>query len=192
MKARFPCGIDEPEGAVGRMGQELLQYGIAGGAEKCGWIGEELGFDVTIDYKGEDVAARLREAAPEGIDLYFDNVGGEILDAALANLARNSRVVICGAISQYNSSDGFRGPSNYMSLLVNHASMTGYVVSDYGDRYPEGLREMSEWLRAGQLVSREDIAEGFEEFPDTLLRLYKGENTGKLVLKLAEEGDQDA
>jgi NADPH-dependent curcumin reductase CurA len=115
-------------------------------------------------------------------------VGGEILDAALANLARGARVVICGAISQYNSSDGMQGPSNYLSLLVNHASMTGYVVSDYGDRYRDGLREMTEWYEAGKLISREDVAEGLENFPDTLLRLYRGENTGKLVLKLAEQG----
>ena len=121
--------------------------------------------------------------------MYFDNVGGEVLDAALANLARNARVVICGAISQYNASNGFTGPSNYMSLLVNHASMTGFVVTDYADRYADGLQQMAEWLRSGKLVSREDIAEGLERFPDTLLRLYKGENTGKLVLKLAEEGE---
>jgi NADPH-dependent curcumin reductase CurA len=117
--------------------------------------------------------------------VYFDNVGGEILDAALANLARNARVVLCGAISQYNAVDGMRGPANYMSLLVNHASMTGFVVSDYGDRYAEGAREMAGWLSAGKLKSHEDVAEGFETFPDTLLRLFKGENTGKLVLKVA-------
>ena len=185
-------------GAVGGLVGQIAKLkgcrvvGIAGGGEKCSHALSELGFDAMVDYKAQDVEAALREHCPAGIDVYFDNVGGAILDAALGSLARHARVVICGAISQYNSSDGFRGPSNYMSLLVNHASMTGYVVSDYGDRYPEGLREMSEWLRAGQLVSREDIAEGFEKFPDTLLRLYKGENTGKLVLKLAEEGDQHA
>ena len=185
-------------GAVGGLVGQIAKLkgcravGIAGGSEKCRHVLSELGFDATIDYKGENVEAALREHCPSGIDVYFDNVGGEILDAALANLARNARVVICGAISQYNASDAFSGPSNYMSLLVNHASMTGYVVSDYGDRYSEGLREMTQWLKAGKLVSREDIAEGLENFPDTLLRLYKGENTGKLVLRLAEEGDQHA
>jgi NADPH-dependent curcumin reductase len=182
-------------GAVGGLVGQIAKLkgcravGIAGGGEKCRHTLAELGFDAAIDYKSENVEAALREHCPQGIDVYFDNVGGEILDAALANLARNARVVICGAISQYNASNGFRGPANYMSLLVNHASMTGYVVSDYGERYGEGLREMTQWLDEGKLVSREDIAIGFESFPDTLLRLYKGENTGKLVLKLAEEGD---
>jgi NADPH-dependent curcumin reductase len=183
-------------GAVGGLVGQIAKLkgaravGIAGGSEKTSHALEELGFDAAIDYKAEDVEAALRKHCPGGIDVCFDNVGGEILDAALANLARGARVVICGAISQYNSSDGFRGPSNYMSLLVNHASMTGYVVTDYLERYPEGLREMTQWLEAGELVSREDIAEGFENFPATLLRLYEGKNTGKLVLKLAEEGEK--
>src|SRR5207245_9158829 len=111
--------------------------------------------------------------------------GVEILDSVLVNRARNARVVICGAISQYNANGAMKGPSNYMSLLVNHASMTGFVMSDYLDRYAEAVREMAGWLAAGKLKSREDIAEGLEHFPDTLLRLVKGENTGKLVLKVA-------
>jgi NADPH-dependent curcumin reductase len=159
--------------------------GIAGGAEKCRYAVEELGFDAAIDYKAEDVPAGLREHCPQGIDVYFDNVGGEILDAALARLARRARVVICGAISQYNATGPVAGPSNYLSLLVNHASMTGFVVSDYGKRYVEGMREMAEWFAAGKIASREDVAEGIENFPDTLLRLFRGENTGKLVLKVA-------
>jgi NADPH-dependent curcumin reductase CurA len=144
---------------------------------------EELGFDAAIDYKAGGLLGALGEHCPQGIDVYFDNVGGDILDAALAHLARNARVVICGAISQYNATDAMKGPSNYMSLLVNHATMTGFVVTDYGDRYAEGAREMAEWLAAGKLKSREDIATGLENFPDTLLRLFKGENTGKLVLE---------
>jgi NADPH-dependent curcumin reductase len=178
-------------GAVGGVVGQIAKLkgcrvvGIAGRGEKCRHVLEELGFDAAIDYKAEDVGTALREHCPGGIDVYFDNVGGEILDAALANLARNARVVLCGAISQYNAVDGMRGPANYMSLLVNHASMTGFVVSDYGDRYAEGAREMAGWLGAGKLKSHEDVAEGFETFPDTLLRLFKGENTGKLVLKVA-------
>src|SRR5580658_252585 len=120
----------------------------------------------------------------KGIDVYFDNVGGEILDAALAQLARHARVVICGAISQYNAGQ-MRGPSNYMSLLVNHASMTGFVMSDYLDRYGEAVTELARWLAAGQLISREDVAQGLESFPQTLLRLFSGEHIGKLVLELA-------
>ena len=178
-------------GAVGGVVGQIAKLkgcrvvGIAGRSAKCRHVVEELGFDAAIDYQAEDVASALHEHCPGGIDVYFDNVGGDILDAALAHLARSARVIICGAISQYNAVDGMRGPSNYMSLLVNHASMTGFVVSDYGDRYAEGAREMAEWLGAGKLKSREDVAEGFDTFPDTLLRLFKGENTGKLVLKVA-------
>jgi len=177
-------------GAVGGIVGQIAKLkgaraiGIAGAAEKCRHCVQELGFDAVIDYNAEDVGAGLREHCPDGIDVYFDNVGGEILDAALAHLARRARVVICGAISQYNATDGVRGPSNYMSLLVNHASMTGFVVSDYGDRYAEGMREMGAWLSEGKLKSFEDVAQGFETFPDTLLRLFRGENTGKLVLEL--------
>jgi NADPH-dependent curcumin reductase CurA len=178
-------------GAVGGVVGQIAKLkgcrvvGIAGGSEKCGYVVDELGFDAAIDYKAQDVGAALGEHCPKGIDVYFDNVGGDILDAALARLARHARVIVCGAISQYNATGAIRGPSNYLSLLVNHASMTGFVVSDYGERYAEGAREMAGWLAAGKLVSREDVAEGFENFPDTLLRLFRGENTGKLVLKLS-------
>ena len=161
--------------------------GVAGGAEKCGHLVEQLGFDATIDYKGQDLDAALSEHCPNGVDVYFDNVGGDVLDAALAHLARHARVVICGAISQYNATDAMRGPSNYMSLLVNHASMTGFVMSDYLDRYQEAVSEMAGWLSSGELISREDVAEGLESFPEVLLRLFRGENTGKLVLKVASD-----
>ena len=110
----------------------------------------ELGFDAAIDYKSDDVKKSLRQHCPNGVDVYFDNVGGEILDTVLTQLARNARIVICGAISQYNSTTGVRGPANYMSLLVNRASMTGMVVFDYADRYPEAVREMGGWLASRQ------------------------------------------
>jgi NADPH-dependent curcumin reductase len=183
-------------GAAGAVGQIVGQIakikgaraiGIAGGAEKCSHVLDRLGFDATIDYKSEDVPTALRETCPDGIDVYFDNVGGEILDAALARLARHARVVICGAISQYNSTEGVRGPSNYLSLLVHHASMTGFVVSDYGARYGEALPEMAGWLSRGELKSHEDIVDGLESFPDALLMLFSGENTGKLAVRVAEE-----
>ena len=179
-------------GAVGAIVGQIAKLkgcrvvGIAGGSEKCAELVQELGFDAAIDYKAqEDLDTALKEHCPQGIDIYFDNVGGEILDAALARLARRARVVICGAISQYNATDGMQGPSNYMSLLVNHASMTGFVISDYLDRYAEAVTELAGWLASGKLVSREDVAEGLENFPDTLLRLFRGENRGKLVLKVA-------
>lgn len=180
-------------GAVGGVVGQIAKLkgaravGIAGGPEKCRYIVEELGFDAAIDYKSEDVQAGLKEHCPKGIDVYFDNVGGAILDAALARLARHARVIICGAISQYNATEAVAGPSNYLSLLVNHATMTGFVVFDYADRYAEGARELAGWLAAGKLHAREEIAEGFENFPDTLLRLFRGENTGKLLLKVADE-----
>ncbi len=144
----------------------------------------ELGFDAAIDYKSQDVGEALREHCPEGIDVYFDNVGGEILDAALARLARGARVVICGAISQYNNLDSMRGPSNYMSLLVNRARMEGFVVLDYMARAPEAVGEMAKWIGEGKLVAREDVVEGLENFPDALKKLFAGENIGKLVLKV--------
>ena len=178
-------------GAVGGIVGQIARLkgaraiGIAGGTEKCGYLADQLGFDATIDYKAGNLEAHLAEHCPSGIDVYFDNVGGEILDAALAQLAREARVVICGAISQYNATEAMRGPSNYLSLLVNHASMTGFVVSDYGDRYPEGARQMAEWVSAGELKTREEVLEGLELFPAALLRLFEGGNTGKLVLQLA-------
>jgi NADPH-dependent curcumin reductase CurA len=179
-------------GAVGGIVGQIAKLkgaravGIAGGPEKCRHVVEELGFDAAIDYKSGAVAKALHQNCPDGIDVYFDNVGGEILDAALAQISRHARVVICGAISQYNAEGGMRGPSNYMSLLVNHASMTGFVIFDYFDRLAEGGKEMGAWLAAGKLKSFEDVATGgVEQFPDTLLRLFRGENTGKLVLEVS-------
>lgn len=160
--------------------------GIAGGPEKCGYLTRELGFDAAIDYKNEDVAKALRQHCPNGVNVYFDNVGGEILDAVLAQLARFARVVICGAISQYNSTTGVKGPSNYLSLLINSARMEGFIVFNYQSRYAEAAREMAGWMAARKLKSKEDIVEGLQTFPDTLLKLFRGENTGKLMLKLAE------
>jgi NADPH-dependent curcumin reductase CurA len=175
-------------GAVGSLVGQIAKLqgaravGIAGGPEKCHYLTSELGFDAAIDYKNDDVPAALRRHCPNGIDVYFDNVGGEILDAALARLAFNARVVICGAISQYNSTEGMRGPANYMSLLVNNASMTGFLVFHYASRYAEGARQMGEWVAAGKLVSREDVVDGIETFPETFLKLFEGTNEGKLVL----------
>ena len=197
----FDVGKPEPgqtvvvSGAAGAVGMVVGQIarihgcrvvGIAGGPEKCRYLVAELGFDAAIDYKSEDVRKALREHCPKGLDVYFDNVGGAILDAALANLARHARIVICGAISQYNNTTPVKGPSNYLALLVARASMTGMVVFDYADRYSEGFKDMAGWLAAGKLKSREDIVSGFGDFPKTLLKLFAGENLGKLVLKVAD------
>jgi NADPH-dependent curcumin reductase CurA len=183
--------VSAAAGAVGSVVGQVAKIkgcrvvGIAGGQEKCQYVVEELGFDAAIDYKCEDVKESLRKHCPRGVDVYFDNVGGEILDAVLTQLARGARIVICGAISQYNNTDGVHGPKNYLSLLVNRASMTGMVVFDYAERYAQAGREMAGWMAAGKLKSREHVVEGLETFPDTLLKLFKGENLGKLVIKVA-------
>ena len=180
-------------GAVGQVTGQIAKIkgctvvGIAGGPEKCSYIVDELGFDGAIDYKSEDLRAALKTHFPKGVDVYFDNVGGDILDTVLTRIARGARIVICGAISQYNSEGGMKGPSNYMSLLVNRARMEGFVVFDYADRYMEAAMEMAGWMAEGKLKTREDIVEGFETFPETLLKLFKGENIGKLVLKVADD-----
>jgi NADPH-dependent curcumin reductase CurA len=180
-------------GAVGTVVGQIAKIkgcrviGIAGGQQKCQYVVDELGFDGAIDYKSQDVKESLRSLCPKGVNVYFDNVGGPILDAVLTQITRGARIVICGAISQYNNTDGVRGPANYLSLLVNRASMTGMVVFDYADRYAEAGREMAGWMAAGKLKSREDIVRGLETFPDTLLKLFKGENLGKLVLQVADE-----
>lgn len=177
-------------GAVGSVVGQIAKIkgcrvvGIAGGPEKCAWIVDELGFDAAIDYKGEDVGEALRKHCPEGVDVYFDNVGGDILDAALARLARGARVVICGAISQYNNLESMKGPSNYMSLLVNRARMEGFVVMDYLGRAPEATREMAGWIAEGKLIAREDVVAGLDNFPEALQKLFRGENVGKLVLQV--------
>ena len=180
-------------GAAGSVGSIVGQIakikgctvlGIAGGAEKCKYLAE-IGFDAAIDYKTENVFESLRRHCPKGIDVYFDNVGGDTLDAALANLALRARVVICGAISQYNSTTGVKGPSNYLSLLVNRASMTGMVVLDYMARAGEALVPMSQWLKEGKLKTREHIVDGINTFPETLLMLFNGQNQGKLIIKVA-------
>ncbi len=131
--------------------------------------------------------ASLAKHCPKGIDIYFDNVGGEILDVALSMLARRARVIICGAISQYNNREAIQGPRNYLSLLVNHARMEGFVVFHYAARYAEGLQALAGWTMAGKLKGREDIVEGLETFPDTLQKLFRGENHGKLLIKVAAE-----
>ena len=183
--------VSAAAGAVGTVAGQVAKIkgcrvvGIAGGPEKCAYLVDELGFDAAIDYKSEDVRAGLKEHCPDRVDVYFDNVGGKILDAVLGRLARGARVVICGAISQYNNEGPMKGPSNYMSLLVNRARMQGFVVFDYADRYLEAAMEMAGWMAEGKLKSREDIVEGFETFPETLQKLFEGDNIGKLVLKIS-------
>ena len=183
-------------GASGAVGQTVGQLakikgcrvvGIAGGQAKCDFVVKEMGFDACIDYKNGDVREGLKTHCPEGVDIYFDNVGGEILDHVLARLRRKARVIICGAISQYNATTAVEGPKNYLSLLVNRARMEGIVVFDYADRYPVAVAELAGYLKDGRMQSREDVVEGLETFPETLVKLFTGETFGKLVLQVAAE-----
>jgi NADPH-dependent curcumin reductase CurA len=183
-------------GAAGAVGQTVGQVakhkgcravGIAGGKEKCDFVVNELGFDACIDYKNESVRESLKKHCPNGIDVYFDNVGGEILDDVLARLAMRARIVICGAISQYNNTTPIKGPQNYMSLLVHRARMEGMVVFDYADRYHVAIKEMSKWMQEGTFKTREDIVQGLDKFPEALLMLFEGKNFGKLILQVAED-----
>ena len=181
-------------GAAGAVGQTVGQLarimgcravGIAGGEAKCDWVVNELGFDACIDYKAPDLRDALKTACPKGVDIYFDNVGGDILDLVLARINRKARIIICGAISQYNNTTPVQGPKNYLSLLVNRARMEGIVVFDYTERFPLAVAEMSGYLRDGRMKSREDVVTGLQTFPESLLKLFSGQNFGKLVLQLA-------
>ncbi len=177
-------------GAVGSIVGQIAKIkgcravGIAGGPEKCAYLTEELGFDGAIDYKNESVRDGIKRTCPDGVDVYFDNVGGKILDTVLTKINRNARIVICGAISQYNATSYPEGPKNYMSLLVNRARMEGFLVFDFADRYGEAAKELSQWLIEGKIKSKEFIVEGIDNFPAAFLRLFSGEKLGKLVLKV--------
>lgn len=190
-KAGETLVVSGASGAVGAtVGQVakilgLRVVGIAGGPEKCDYAIKEFGFDACVDYKNQDVRKGLKEACPDGIDIYFDNVGGEILDIVLTRINLKARIVICGAISQYNNTEPVKGPTNYLSLLVNRARMEGIVVFDYAPRYKEGAMQLGKWMAEGKLKSREHVVEGLGTFPETLMKLFKGENFGKLVLKVA-------
>jgi NADPH-dependent curcumin reductase CurA len=182
--------VSAAAGAVGSLVGQIAKIkgckviGIAGGNEKCKYVKEQLGFDEVIDYKNDNIYSSLKKYCPEGIDVYFDNVGGEILDAALAKLRMNARIVICGAISQYNNTSRTKGPSNYLSLLVNRATMKGMVVFDYKNDYPMAINQISEWFNQGKLISNESIFEGIDNFYETFLKLFNGNKRGKLILKL--------
>ncbi len=183
-------------GAAGAVGQTVGQIakikgcravGIAGGKAKCDFVVNELHFDACIDYKGGDVKEGLKQHCPKGVDVYFDNVGGEILDTVLTRIGRGARIVICGAISQYNNTTPVKGPANYLSLLVNRARMQGMVVFDYADRYAVAVKDIAQWMKEGKFVSKEDVVSGIETYPEALNKLFSGGNFGKLVLKVADE-----
>jgi NADPH-dependent curcumin reductase CurA len=192
-KAGETLVVSAASGAVGAIVAQIGKIvgchviGLAGGPDKCRYLRDELKLDGVIDYKSEDMRARLKELAPKGVDVYFDNVGGDILDIVLAQLAKKARIVICGAVSQYNNEGAVVGPKNYMMLLVNRARMEGFVVFDYMARYLDGAKQIAQWMAEGKLHVKEDIVSGLENFPAALLKLFAGENFGKLVLEVARE-----
>jgi NADPH-dependent curcumin reductase CurA len=177
-------------GAVGSVAGQIAKLkgarviGIAGGEEKCRWIVEELGFDAAIDYKGEDVRGALRTHAPDGVDLYFDNVGGEILDICLGQLAMKGRVVLCGAISTYNDTGPPKGIANYRTLIVIRGRMEGFLILDYLDRFPEAQMAMVGWVGEGRIKHAEHVVEGLAQAPDALNLLFTGGNTGKVIVRV--------
>lgn len=186
------CVVSGAAGATGSIAGQIARIkgcrviGIAGGPDKCAWLTDAARFDAAIDYKSEDVAARLRELCPDGIHIFFDNVGGEILDAVLAQIAMKARIVLCGGISRYNDEELQPGPKNYFNLILQRARMEGFILVDYYRRFAEGVQELNGWLDSGQLVHQEDIQEGFANAPRTFLRLFEGKNLGKQLLKIAD------
>ena len=180
-------------GAVGSIVGQIARIkgcrsvGIAGSDDKCRWLTDDLGFDDAFNYKAGSLDDEIRRTCPDGIDVYFDNVGGDILDAALRSINRGARVVICGAISQYNATEPVPGPASYLSLLINRARMEGFIVFDYSARYAEAQAELGQWIQEGRIQARTDVVDGLENAPSALLRLFDGRNTGKLLVRVGEE-----
>jgi NADPH-dependent curcumin reductase CurA len=176
-------------GATGSVAGQIAKLkgctviGMAGSDDKCRWLTQDLGFDAAINYKTQDVGAELDRLCPKGIDIYFDNVGGEILDLCLARVAMNARVVICGGISRYNATGPIPGPKNYFNLVFRRARMEGFIVLDYAPQFADAAREMQIWIDAGRLKQKATVIEGFESLPRALIQLFEGVNTGKLMVK---------
>ena len=184
--------VSAAAGAVGSLVGQLGKLhgcrvvGIAGSDEKCSWLTAELGFDAAVNYRREPVAEALAASCPEGIDVYFDNVGGEILEAALSGINDRARIVVCGMISQYNAIEPPPGPRNLGNLLIHRARMEGFIVLDYFFRASEAIDALGAWVSEGRLRYRVHVVEGLEEAPAALNYLFDGRNEGKLVIKLAE------
>ena len=193
--SRLPAGVTQ-QMALGVLGTPVAGQiarikgcrviGIAGGPEKCRWLKEEARFDDVIDYKSENVDARIGELCPNRVDVFFDNVGGDILEAALNHINMKARIVLCGGIANYNATEPQPGPTNLMNLVIMRARMEGFIVIDYMDRFGEGAAALAGWLQSGELVHRDDVQEGFENIPATLNRLFTGKNIGKQMLKIAD------
>jgi NADPH-dependent curcumin reductase CurA len=181
--------VSAAAGAVGSIAGQIAKrdgarvIGIAGGARKVAYLTDQLGFDAAIDYKNEDVNARLRELAPDGVNVFFDNVGGPVLDAVLDNIALRSRVVICGAISQYDDMDNVTGPSLYLRLAERQSTMEGFAFFHFPESIGPATAELAEWLADGSLVLAEEVLEGIERYPEALQFMFSGGNLGKLMVK---------
>lgn len=179
-------------GATGSIAGQIARIkgcrvvGIAGGPDKCRWLTDVAKFDAAIDYKNDDVNQKIGELCPNKVDVFFDNVGGDILEAALNHINQRSRVVLCGGISGYNATEATPGPANLMNLVITRSRMEGFIVIDYMDRSHIAVPELMGWVQSGELVYQEDLQEGFENIPDTLNRLFTGKNLGKQLLKIAD------
>ncbi|MEM7282234.1 MAG: NADP-dependent oxidoreductase [Pseudomonadota bacterium] len=174
-------------GQVAKMLGASKVIGIAGGEEKCSWLENEAGYDAAIDYKKDDVAKAIHQHAPKGIDVYFDNVGGPMLDSVLAQIRIGARIVLCGAISSYNSASGdIPGIKNYGNLIVNRGTMRGFIVLDFAERFGEAVQQLAGWVQQGKLVYQEDLQEGLENAPEVFQRIFTGKNRGKQLLKIAD------
>lgn len=177
-------------GATGSVAAQIARIkgcrviGIAGGEDKCRWLTEEARLDAAIDYKSEKISARLAELCPDGVDVFFDNVGGSTLEAVLNNMAMDARIVVCGMISGYNDAEPQPGPRNLFQVIVKRATIRGFLVFDYMDRRDEALADLFSWVASGEIASRSDVQEGFENIPATFLRLFTGANQGKQLLRL--------
>jgi len=178
-------GVGSIVGQIARI-KGMRAVGLTGTDEKCAWLTDELGYDAAVNYKTADLRAALDEACPEGIDVFFDSVGGEILNTALTRLNRRGRVVLCGAISQINATELPPGPSNYLQLLAKSARMEGFTTLDFARRYDLARADLAQWIRDGELHYRDEIVEGIERAPEHLLRLFNGNHRGKLMVKLAD------
>jgi len=184
--------VSTAAGAVGSIVGQIAKLkgcrvvGLAGSDEKCTWVTDELGFDACINYKTQDVAKALHEHCPDKIDIYFDNVGGEILNAVLGQINVGARISICGAISQYNATEPVPGPSNYLTLLTKRSRMQGFIVMDYAARFPEAIARLAQWTLEGKLKFREDVVDGLENAPQAIHKLFQGTNKGKLIVRIAE------
>jgi hypothetical protein len=192
-KAGETVVVSGAAGATGSVAGQIAKIkgcrvvGLAGSADKCSWVTNDLGFDACINYKTEDVAARLKATCPRGIDVYFDNVGGAILDAVLGLIAQRARIVLCGAISMYNNVELPPGPKNYVALMIQRARMEGFIITDYLPRFPEAYLQLSQWVAEGKLKYAVDVVQGLENATTAINRLFTGANTGKLLVQISPE-----